>query len=118
MQKLESNGIEGQIIADVLQQGGHFCSAAEVLHWQKMSVGQDTIAPSRAKTPSSSNNPYSPWTRTSFCVGKQHVCWCDKLDPFTTPDPIMPQSSAGTNNKWIEEFYHEDFEEKKAKSFN
>eukprot|EP00957_Ditylum_brightwellii_P024752 1870255-Ditylum_brightwellii.AAC.1 len=38
---MESNGIKGQSITDVLQQGGTFCGAAQVLnHWKK-SEGKD-----------------------------------------------------------------------------
>eukprot|EP00957_Ditylum_brightwellii_P035501 2691465-Ditylum_brightwellii.AAC.1 len=49
MCKIDLHGIEGQVIADVLQHGGNFCAAAKVLNNWKLSVGEGYVAVSTIK---------------------------------------------------------------------
>eukprot|EP00957_Ditylum_brightwellii_P101960 7771419-Ditylum_brightwellii.AAC.1 len=79
---LDTNDIEGQIIANVLQHGGNFTGAAEVVDLWHKTIQKDHVAVSTvkrhvnkymipkklptAKTSSSSNKTYSPWAHASY----------------------------------------------------
>eukprot|EP00957_Ditylum_brightwellii_P040355 3053584-Ditylum_brightwellii.AAC.1 len=41
----------------------------------------------------------------------------DELDPYTTPDPIMPPPPPDTEKKWIEEYHRKCEEERKRMHF-
>eukprot|EP00957_Ditylum_brightwellii_P090797 6914149-Ditylum_brightwellii.AAC.1 len=130
MQKIESNGINKQIIANVLQQEDNFCGAAQVLNCWKKSKGGGHVSMSTVrhhidkcmqarkvkmqKVASGSKNTYSPWARASFHVAKQLAIWCVKLNPFTTLDPLMPLPPPGTDNKWVKAHHHDKAKDKKS----
>ena len=62
---------------------------------------------------SGSSNPYSPWSRVSFCWNKQLAIRCGKLDPYTDSDPPMPPTPRGTKEQWIQLYIKEEEEDRK-----
>ena len=101
-----TDGIEGQIIGNIMENRGNYRGTAEVLnHWHQQQ-GMDTVAHSTIKNhidrfmkvkevktikvQSGSSNPYSPWCQTSFKWNKQLAIRYGTLDPYTVPDQPMP----------------------------
>ena len=119
-----TEGVQVQIMGDVLEHGGGFRITADILNRWRSRNGLDPIAHSTVKNhvdnflktrkqriekvKSGSSNPYSPWCRASYRWNKQLAIRYRMLDPYTCVDPPMPPPPPGTKPKWIEQYNLEE----------
>jgi len=126
---LDAKGIEGQIMADVLQNGGNIRGATEVVNRWRKSEGKNEVSVSAVqncvnkfmmpkkvpslKISSGSYNAYSPWARASYCWAKQMAICYGVIDPYTFEDPEMPAVPPGTNPDWVAAYHANEEQNKK-----
>eukprot|EP00957_Ditylum_brightwellii_P082585 6279692-Ditylum_brightwellii.AAC.1 len=102
---IKSDGYEGQLLADFIEQGGDLRGATDIINLYREQHGLEKAKKLKTrKIAQGSSDPYSPWARASFKWAKQLAIHFGTLNPYTTKDHPMPEPLATTKSEWIQAY--------------